>query len=425
MENGAGRAEETAYISEKKLFEAIFHHATEGIILCDQYGIIKIANQAACHQFGYRREELEGQTIEMLIPARYRHGHRNYRKEYGQNPQPRPMGQGRDLLGLRKDGSEFPVEVSLSPARIDNEDMVMAFTIDITLRKQQEKLLIEKQQELESITQKLKQTNEQLEKKVADRTQVLQEALMALEKSKNELQTALEKERELNELKSRFLSMASHEFRTPLTAILSSASLIADYKEAEHQEKRLKHVQRITNAVNSLNDILSDFLSLSKIEEGKVSAQFKPFSIKLLLAEIEAELKAMLKKDQQLMVSHQGSDEMISDRRLVRQIMVNLLSNAIKYSDEGRPVKLETCYQQNALTITVTDQGIGISHEDQKHLFERFFRGSNAGNVQGTGLGLNIVKGYVQLLGGTIDFKSELNKGTIFQVTLPDKNLNP
>jgi PAS domain S-box-containing protein len=424
MQKRAEEAGEATFLSEKKLFEAIFRHATEGIILCDKHGIIKIANEAACHQFGYRSEELEGQMIEMLIPVRYRHSHMSYRREYEQHPQPRPMGQGRDLYGLRKDGSEFPVEVSLSPARIDNEDMVIAFTIDITYRKQQERLLLQKQQELETITQKLKQTNEQLEKKVADRTQVLQEALMALEKSKNELQTALAKERELNELKSRFLSMASHEFRTPLTAILSSASLIADYTEAEHQEKRLRHVQRITNAVNSLNDILNDFLSLSKIEEGKVSAQFKPFSITLLLAEIEAELKAMLKKDQQLIVSHQGSDDMISDRRLVRQIMVNLLSNAIKYSKEASPVKLETCYQQNALTITVTDQGIGISPEDQKHLFERFFRGSNAGNVQGTGLGLNIVKGYVQLLGGTIDFKSELNKGTIFLVTLPDKNPN-
>jgi PAS domain S-box-containing protein len=278
------------------LFEALFHHATEGIILCRKNGMIVIANQSAADQFGYKPEELAGKPIELLIPQRYHENHKTHRHHYQQHPSPRKMGQGRDLFGLRKDKTEFPVEVSLSPVMIDEEEIIIAFTIDITKRKQQELEILKNQKELEAVTQRLKQSNEQLEKKVSDRTQVLHEALMALEKSKKELQQSLEKERELNELKSRFLSMASHEFRTPLTAILSSASLIGDYRESDHQEKRLKHVERITNAVNSLNDILSDFLSISKIEEGKIAAEFKLFSITGLLEEIESELKAMLKK---------------------------------------------------------------------------------------------------------------------------------
>lgn len=381
--------------------------------------MIAIANEAAGRQFGYLPEELIGKPIETLVPTRYHKSHEGHREKYNQHPEPRRMGQGRDLFGLKKDGTEFPVEVSLSPAKIDEEEIIIAFTIDISRRKQQEILIQEKQKELESITQRLKQTNEQLEKKVSDRTQVLHEALMALEKSKEELQQSLAKERELNELKSRFLSMASHEFRTPLTAILSSASLISDYSESTHQEKRQKHVERITNAVNSLNDILSDFLSISKIEEGKIAAESKSFSLKSLLEEIESELKAMLKKNQHLQIRHEGEENIVTDRKLIRQIMVNLLSNAIKYSDEGTEVKLDTVCTAGELKITVSDQGIGISKEDQKHLFERFFRGSNAGNIQGTGLGLNIVAGYVQLLGGEILCKSELDRGTIFTAIIP------
>lgn len=381
--------------------------------------MIAVANEAAGRQFGYSADELIGKPIETLVPSRYQKNHEGHREKYNVHPEPRRMGQGRDLFGLKKDGSEFPVEVSLSPAKIDNEEIIIAFTIDISRRKQQEYLIQKNQKELEALTQRLKQTNEQLEKKVSDRTQVLHEALLALEKSKEELQHSLAKERELNELKSRFLSMASHEFRTPLTAILSSASLISDYSEATHQEKRLKHVERITNAVNSLNDILSDFLSISKIEEGKVAAEFKLFSIKALLGETESELKAMLKKNQHLHIHHQGEENIVTDRKLIRQIMVNLLSNAIKYSEEGTEVKLNTFCSGDELKITVSDQGIGISKEDQKHLFERFFRGSNAGNIQGTGLGLNIVAGYVQLLGGEIICKSELDRGTTFTATIP------
>jgi PAS domain S-box-containing protein len=404
---------------DKKLFEALFHHATEGIILCNKNGMISIANEAAGLQFGYPCEELIGKPIETLIPVRFRQKHEAHREHYNRHPEPRKMGQGRDLFGLRKDGTEFPVEVSLSPAKIDNEEIIIAFTIDITRRKQHELMIQEKQKELEAITLRLKQTNEQLEKKVADRTQVLHEALLALEKSKEELQHALARERELNELKSRFLSMASHEFRTPLTAILSSASLIADYTESAHQEKRKKHVERITNAVNSLNDILSDFLSISKIEEGKIAAELKSFSIKNLVEETASELKAMLKKNQQLETFHEGNDDIVSDRKLIRQIMVNLLSNAIKYSDEGTKVTLKTRCSDSELSIEVSDQGIGISKEDQKHLFERFFRGANAGNIQGTGLGLNIVAGYIQLLGGSITCTSELNRGTTFTANIP------
>ncbi|MCC6384726.1 MAG: PAS domain-containing sensor histidine kinase [Bacteroidia bacterium] len=408
----------------RRLFEVLFSHASEGIILCLKDGTIHSANPVACHQFGYEEGELNNEKIEVLIPKKSRESHIEYRHEYNEESSHRRMGHDRETLGLTKQGKEFPVEVSLSPAVIDGKEIIVVFTLDVSKSKNQEQLIQRKQKELEALTQRLMQTNEQLEKKVADRTKVLHEALTALENSKEELQKSLVKERELNELKSRFLSMASHEFRTPLTAILSSAGLIGEYKEETHQEKRLKHVERITNAVISLNDILTDFLSYSKFEEGKIAVDFKSFHLTDLLDEVKAEVKALLQKNQRIITRYKGESEIISDRKLIRQILINLLSNAIKYSYENSEIRLITNVTSRLLNFEIHDKGIGISQEDQKHLFERFFRGSNAGSIQGTGLGLNIVNGYVELLNGEITFESKLKKGTSFFITIPLKKQN-
>ena len=396
------------------LFKELFSHANESILVVDDSGYIQMLNPAAELYFGYRSDELKKKPVEVLIPDDVAKHHHHMRGNYSKEPHARKMGIGLDLYAKRKNGTTFPVEISLSPFTYGTKKYVIAFIIDITQRKAIEHEVVKHQQKLELLTKELKAANEKLENKVQDRTKVLQEALHEIEKSRSELKEALEKEKQLNELKSRFLSMASHEFRTPLTTILSSATLIAEYPLSEQNDKRIKHVERISSAVNNLNDILSDFLSLSKIEEGKVEAVIREFNIKNLIVDILDELKALYKKGQQIDYKHSGAEEVELDPKLLRNILVNLVSNALKFSDEGKSVKIQVKNMAKSLTISVADAGIGISEEDQEHLFQRFFRGQNATNIQGTGLGLNIVAKFVELMGGNIEVESELNKGTTF-----------
>jgi len=403
----------------ERLPQELFEYATESIIVTDKEGSIRLVNPATEKLFGYATGELIGKNVEFLMPERFAARHVHHREGYHHNPHPRSMGMGMDLYAKKKDGSEFPVEISLSPFESDGKHFVIAFVIDITRRKMIELENINHQKKLESITQELKVINEKLEGKVRDRTKVLQEALTEIEKSRMELSEALEKEKELNELKSRFLSMASHEFRTPLTTILSSAALINEYAKSEQQEKRTRHVDRIKSAVNNLNDILSDFLSLSKIEEGKVMAEYKKFNLKALADEVSNDMKNLRRDGQEIICLHKGSEEVELDPKLVRNIMINLVSNALKFSGEHKKIRLTTVAGKKDTTIEVQDEGMGISREDQEHLFERFFRGHNATNIQGTGLGLNIISKYVELMNGKIEMESELEKGTTFRIILP------
>lgn len=404
------------------LLQQLFDHVTESIIVTDQEGKITLVNPATQTLFGYSQDELYGKPIEFLMPERFSQRHVNNRNSYNQNPHSRSMGIGLDLFALKRDGSEFPVEISLSPFISDGKKFVIAFIIDITKRKSFENEVINHQKKLEQLTSELKVTNERLEAKVLDRTKVLQEALTEIEKSRSELKDALEKEKELNELKSRFLSMASHEFRTPLTTILSSASLISEYNEAEQKDKRIRHVDRIKSAVGNLNNILGDFLSLSKIEEGKVYADFKKFNLQELIDEVNSEIKGICKEGQKIIHKHEGNHQVELDPKLTKNILINLISNAIKFSEENKNVYITTLVNKDRVSLTVKDEGMGISNEDKTHLFQRFFRGENAGNIQGTGLGLNIVSKYVELMNGIIEVESELEKGTTFIINFPNKN---
>jgi PAS domain S-box-containing protein len=235
-----------------------------------------------------------------------------------------------------------------------------------------------------------------------------------------ELTASLQREQAMNEMKSRFVSIASHEFRTPLSTILSSVSLVAAYPKEDQEAKRNKHIDRIKTSVKNLTGILNDFLSLEKLEQGKVEIIRQPVDIPQVAADLKDDLNGMLKAGQGINFDHAGDLEITLDKKILRHVLQNLLSNAIKYSGENSEITFTTAISDGFLTITVRDEGIGIPEEEQTHLFGEFFRAKNVAGIQGTGLGLNIVKRYVELLNGIINFESRPGAGTTFTVVFPE-----
>ena len=379
---------------------ALFNHASMGIVVVNSKGMIITVNPFALKLFGYSLEELTEKPIEQLIPSRYHHKHVSHRDHYIEHPKSRPMGVGMDLFAIKKDGTEFPVEVSLGNYQNNGEDYAIAFISDISIRKKAQA--------------EINKLNDELEATVELRTKELTNAMHQLEQSKEVLTNALNKEKELSDLKSRFVSMASHEFRTPLSTILSSASLVAKYTETDQQENRNKHINRIKTSVNNLTDLLNEFLSIGKIEDGKIIAHYAIFNIKELLQTICTEMESHVRPGQKIKYQHTGSDAVNLDASLLRNIILNLLSNAIKFSPENGVIEINSYNDKKEITIAVKDSGIGISTEDQEHLFERFFRGTNATNIAGTGLGLHIVGKYMELMDGQISYTSNLERGSEF-----------
>ena len=250
--------------------------------------------------------------------------------------------------------------------------------------------------------------------------ETLMESLSKLQNSENELKEALAKEHLLNDMKSRFVSMASHEFRTPLSTILSSAFLLEKYTTTEQQINRQRHIMRIRESISHLNALLEDFLSLGRLEEGKTVIQESAFNLDELITGIIEELEPFKKSGQVVKFKHAGNTVITTDKKLLKNIIINLLNNAFKFSDEHKTVFVKSVVEKNKIIISIKDEGIGISSEDQMHLFESFYRGKNAQNIQGTGLGLHIVKRYIRLLNGDIKLESQLNKGTTVTVTIKD-----
>jgi len=234
-----------------------------------------------------------------------------------------------------------------------------------------------------------------------------------------ELSAALEREKDMNEMKSRFVSMASHEFRTPLSIVLSSTTLIEQYGVDTFDERMRKHIIRIKSSVNNLTAILNDFLSLDKLEQGIVEIEPEIFDIEIFLVDVLEAVQSHKKKGQQVTFSHTGQKQLMLDQKKLRYIMINLLSNAMKYSDEEKEIEVSTFNESDKITIVVKDHGIGIPSNEQKLLFNKFFRAGNTGNISGTGLGLTIVKRYVELMHGTIHFISKTGEGTTFSIVLP------
>lgn len=406
-------------------YEQVFQTSVESIMVV-QKGAVILANPRCERLLGYDKGELIGQTVEAFVPQKYREMHVDRRTKYMNAPSARAMGQGRDLFALRKDGSSFPVEISLSPTEVDGEKSVIIHLIDITSRKAIE-------DELKKSEEQLIQYAAELEERVEERTRELAHAVNELQsanknlqnevairiKAENEARKALEKEKELHELKTRFVSMASHEFRTPLSTILSSISLVARYDGPETEDKRNKHIARIKSNVAELTSILNDFLSLDKLEAGKMSVNIQHIDVCEVIEEALAELESLLKNGQRLNLKNEIVEcKMMGDAQIIKQSLTNLVSNAIKYSDSKSEINIVVRPVSDGLKIDVIDQGIGIPESDQKHLFEKFFRAHNSGHIQGTGLGLNIVQKYLELINGTISFQSEEGKGSTFTIML-------
>lgn len=413
--NDRAKWAEEKLLKEEQRFGALLDYASIGVAIVDQQQEILLMNPFALRLFGYKIEELAGKKLETLIPSRFHEKHQMHHQNYYDKPQNRPMGLGMDLFAIKKDGTEFPVEVSLGTYKTDKETFVIAFINDITIRKKGE--------------DEIRKLNADLEAKVKERTDELAVTISKLEEQiketdevELELRKSLEKEKELGELKSRFVSMASHEFRTPLSTVLSSTYLLQKYTSTEDQPKRDKHIERIVSSVNMLTDILNDFLSVGKIEEGQITPKFCYFNISEHISNLVNEMKPILKKGQEIIYCHNGEDKTWLDPSLLKHIVMNLLSNAIKFSPEGADITIETNREDAGLTLRVKDQGIGISKEDQQHLFQRFFRGTNVTTIQGTGLGLHIVQKYADLMDGETTFNSELEKGTAFMLRFEMKD---
>ncbi|MEX2597462.1 MAG: PAS domain-containing sensor histidine kinase [Salibacteraceae bacterium] len=499
--------------NKTKLYEILFSTASEGLIVANKDGDVVLSNERAAELFGYTINELNTINVDQLLPGHLKSKHQSHREGYMKNPRKRPMGQGIDLIGVRKDGSSFPIEISLNHFSDEGNPLVMALIMDVTKRKEQEVEINLLNQHLEKrVSQRTKELKESqelykliarnfpngtinvfdrgfnyifaeggemykhgitseklmgknyidrlpsalrpmLEKKLVqvldgaslkfeleyqkqhylinttglasnegkiDRILMVEQNITERKISEVRTEDALTKEKQLNELKSRFVSMASHEFRTPLSTVLSSLSLIEKYDQAGITDKKEKHYKRIRSSVRHLTNILNDFLSLEKVEAGKVYLGAEVVNLEEIIEDIVDQHNQITKVGQKINFTFEGEEEIRTDQNMIQIICSNLLSNAIKYSPENKEIELNCKVSNKQLVITVKDQGIGIPEEDQSNMFSRFFRAKNAINYEGTGLGLNIVNRYLDLLNGSISFKSIPEEGTSFFVTIPN-----
>ena len=410
--------------------EAIINTALDGIITIDEKGIIESINEAGADIFGYKREELLGLNISLLMSSPHKTRHDEYIDNYIRTGKAKIIGTKREETGRKKDGTLFPIRLAVSEIKLDDGKRIFTGIIhDLTDEKKNEEAIIHINMELENqvasqtfelkmAVEKLLEANSKLEDEIKEKTRM--ESILL--RNREKLEEALEKEKELNEMKSRFVSMTSHEFRTPLSTIFSSASIIDRYKMADEQDNREKHTRKIKKSVTMLINILDEFLNMTRLEKDVVLVRnsHSKYDLNEFIKSIADELESILKKDQLIKLEQDGNVEVFFDQSIFKQIIYNILSNAIKYSGEGSTITISSQHKEDKfLVLSIKDEGIGIPYEEQKHLFTRFFRASNSTHIQGTGLGLYLVLHYLNLLNGRISFESEANKGTTFSVEIP------
>ncbi|MDX5584658.1 MAG: PAS domain-containing sensor histidine kinase [Aureibaculum sp.] len=401
-------------------FNLLFEAVSEGVIVVDENQIIVAVNSSTESMFGYQKDTLINESLQILIPSKYHHNHGSHFSDFIKKSSRRKMGRGRDLYGITKNKKEFPLEVGLNPFNMNGKTYIMALIIDISVRKETEK--------------EIDMLNSQLEKKIKERTSELNKNIIQLKDLnlnfeeeikkrvavEKKLKVALKKEIELNDLKTKFLSLVSHEFKTPLSGILTSTILLEKYKLSEQQDKRDKHLKTITNKVHYLNNILNDFLSIERLDSGKINYKFTTFNLSKVINEVIYNSNMLLKSGQRIKIPYNIDEHILrQDEKILELALSNLIHNAIKYSSENTDINFEIKRKGKNIIFKVTDQGIGIPEKDQKHLFKRYFRAENVLTYPGTGIGLNIAKVHLRNIGGKIKFTSEENRGSTFIIKLP------
>lgn len=368
----------TEYHMVERHYRGLIESAPDAMVVVNGQGRIVLVNAQTQSMFDYAEHELIGKDIEILIPKRFHQAHQQHHRRYFADPRVRPMGAGMELFGMRKSGDEFPVEISLSPFRTEDGILISSAIRDISERR-----------------------------------------------TVDELRTALERERKVNELKSRFTSMISHEFRTPMAGILASAELIQHYGGRMTEERRIEHLHMIQDRIQHLTLLLEDILTISKAQS--VGLEFHP-----AVFELESFCHSIVNSLQ--VNGHEGRinlsmaagipHEIWADPKLLGHAANNLLSNALKYSPTRTTVGFAVSSDGAAVEFQVADEGIGIPEDEQQNLFQVFHRATNVGAIQGTGLGLAIVKEIADLHRGSVRAESAPGR-TVFTLTIPIGDVDP
>jgi len=408
---------------EKIVFETLFEAISEAVVVVDEFQKIRVVNSSVEKIYGYDKDELLDQSLEILIPEEHKKRYIEYFKSFFSYQKKKQMGEGYDLYALHKNNDIFPIEMGLNPFEIKGELYVMILIVDITVRKQKNLEITRLNTKLENIvkerTSRLSETVEKLEKI----NQKLDEENKKRIEAENKAKVTLKKERELNELQTKFLSMVSHEFKTPLTGISVSTMLLKKYNLTKQQKKREKYISIINGKVHYLNSILNNFLSIEKLEKKEIRYDITTFNIKEVIDRVISEANLLFKEGQEIICTSNFDDISVSqDQKIIELTLSNLVSNAIKYSLANTTIFIAVVQGKKNTTVRVIDKGLGIPKKDQKNIFKRYFRAENVLLIEGTGIGLNIVKKHLKNLGGKLTFKSEHNVGTTFTVTIPNKH---
>jgi PAS domain S-box-containing protein len=383
VREAASRAE---ILAERK-FRDLIENAPDAILQADSTGKIMLANRTAELLFGYSRDEFIGMSVDALVPAAARSRHPAHRRKFEEAGESRPMGMGLDLLAVRKDGTEFPVEISLSPNRTQGGINATAVIRDVTERKRAEQQIHSLEQ---SYTAELEARHREAER--------------------------------LNKLKSEFIASVSHELRTPLHTIIGFAELLGEEGAGPLNEKQRRFVHHIQTDSEHLLGLINDVLDLSRIEAGGLVVRTEPLSLKTAIVEAVNAIHPQASAKQVVVREESIPDiSVVADPLRLRQILYNLLSNGVKFTDPGGEVVVTASALEDCVQITVTDTGLGIPSEECCRIFDKFYQVgyTTTGVRQGTGLGLTICKQLVEIQCGKIWVESEPGKGSRFHFTLP------